>query len=46
MHVFENYIPNKKVKLEYGEATRMNINIKCACTKGLKPLTKRSYVLV
>ena len=41
--LFRNYIPNKKVKFKYGEASWINKNTKSALRKRSR-LTKRYYV--
>ena len=43
INIFRNYIPNKKVRFEYGEAPWINKNIKSALCKRSR-LTKRYYV--
>ena len=43
INIFRNYIPNKKVRFEYGEAPWISKNIKSALCKRSR-LTKRYYV--
>ena len=45
INIFRNYIPNNKVKFEYGEAPWINRNIESALCKRSR-ITKRYYANV